>query len=285
MDIWTDHAQWPYNKFVPVYRFLAKHPILWRGFYAYGSFPVTKKLTEIASWRSSFESFRTAIESADPDFVVSVHPLCQQMPLSIVRNMNQRRLISGKEPIPFVTVVTDLGGAHRCWFDNRVDACYVPSEAVRKIALKCGMSEDKIILKGLPIRPTFWKSSKPKLSVRKHLGLPRERKTVLLMGGGDGVGGLGSIATEVANNLKQLPFSSQLIVICGHNKKIFQALQEKLRPDQKLNVIVKGFVNNIDEFMAASDCLVTKAGPGTIAESMTRGLPMVLSSFLPGQVL
>jgi 1,2-diacylglycerol 3-beta-galactosyltransferase len=28
---------------------------------------------------------------------------------------------------------------------------------------------------------------------------------------------------------------------------------------------------------------VTKAGPGTIAEAMTRGLPMVLSSFLPGQ--
>eukprot|EP01035_Chromulina_nebulosa_P022951 gene22951-29732_t len=35
--------------------------------------------------------------------------------------------------------------------------------------------------------------------------------------------------------------------------------------------------------MAASDCLVTKAGPGTIAESMIRGLPIVLSYFLPGQ--
>eukprot|EP01040_Poterioochromonas_malhamensis_P014003 gene14003-15469_t len=283
MDIWTDHANWPYNKFVPVYRYLAKHPILWRGFYAYGSFPVTKKLTEIASWRSSFENFRRAIEASDPDFVVSVHPLTQMMPLSIVENMNKRRAIAGRDPIPFVTVVTDLGGAHRCWFDNRVDACYVPSEAVRKLALKGGIDEEKIIMKGLPIRPSFWKASKPKLAIRKQLGLPTEGKTVLLMGGGDGVGGLGTIASEVANKLNNLPFASQLIVICGHNKKILQALQDKLHPTKNLNVVVKGFVNNIDEFMSASDCLVTKAGPGTIAESMVRGLPMVISSFLPGQ--
>merc|ERR1712083_268027 len=31
------------------------------------------------------------------------------------------------------------------------------------------------------------------------------------------------------------------------------------------------------------DCIVTKAGPGTIAEACIRGLPMMLSSFLPGQ--
>ncbi|RYH12825.1 hypothetical protein EON65_37230, partial [archaeon] len=52
----------------------------------------------------------------------------------------------------------------------------------------------------------------------------------------------------------------------------------------KVKVVVKGFVNNIDEFMAASDCLITKAGPGTIAESMIRGLPLIISSYLPGQV-
>ena len=51
-----------------------------------------------------------------------------------------------------------------------------------------------------------------------------------------------------------------------------------------VRVVTKGFQKNIDEFMAACDLLVTKAGPGTIAEAMVQGLPMVLSSFLPGQV-
>jgi 1,2-diacylglycerol 3-beta-galactosyltransferase len=35
--------------------------------------------------------------------------------------------------------------------------------------------------------------------------------------------------------------------------------------------------------MKASDILVTKAGPGTIAEAAICGLPCMLSSFLPGQ--
>jgi 1,2-diacylglycerol 3-beta-galactosyltransferase len=39
----------------------------------------------------------------------------------------------------------------------------------------------------------------------------------------------------------------------------------------------------MDEWMTAADCLVTKAGPGTIAEAASRGLPVMLSNFLPGQ--
>ncbi|EZG67295.1 monogalactosyldiacylglycerol synthase [Gregarina niphandrodes] len=35
--------------------------------------------------------------------------------------------------------------------------------------------------------------------------------------------------------------------------------------------------------MGASDLIVTKAGPGTIAEATTRGLPVLLSSYMPGQ--
>lgn len=283
MDIWTDHANWPYNRFVPVYRFLAKHPMLWRGFFAYGTFPVTKKLTEISSWRNSYTRFKEAIETSNPDFVVSVHPLCQLMPISIVRDMNKKRSTE-KPPIPFVTVVTDLGGAHCTWFDKRADALYIPSEAVKKLAIRNGIKEEKILTKGLPIRPAFWKDAKPKLMMRKLLGIRPNDKTVLLMGGGDGVGGIGSIASEVAKKLTQLDFNSQLIVICGHNKKIAEQLKKNLPSTEKVKVAIKGFVNNIDEFMAASDCLITKAGPGTIAEAMTRGLPLVLSSYLPGQV-
>jgi 1,2-diacylglycerol 3-beta-galactosyltransferase len=35
--------------------------------------------------------------------------------------------------------------------------------------------------------------------------------------------------------------------------------------------------------MAASDILVTKAGPSTVSEAMAMGLPMILSGYLPGQ--
>lgn len=35
--------------------------------------------------------------------------------------------------------------------------------------------------------------------------------------------------------------------------------------------------------MGASDCIITKAGPGTIAEAMIKGLPVILNNFIAGQ--
>ena len=50
-----------------------------------------------------------------------------------------------------------------------------------------------------------------------------------------------------------------------------------------MHVEVRGFTSQISDYMEAAHCLVTKAGPGTIAEAAIRGLPTVLSSHLPGQ--
>lgn len=45
-----------------------------------------------------------------------------------------------------------------------------------------------------------------------------------------------------------------------------------------------GFVTNMAEWMSASDVIITKAGPGTIAESLICGLPIILNGFIPCQV-
>jgi 1,2-diacylglycerol 3-beta-galactosyltransferase len=37
------------------------------------------------------------------------------------------------------------------------------------------------------------------------------------------------------------------------------------------------------EYMVAADILISKAGPGTIAEAAALSLPVMLTSFLPGQ--
>lgn len=50
-----------------------------------------------------------------------------------------------------------------------------------------------------------------------------------------------------------------------------------------VDVIGLGFISNMAEYMVASDVLVTKAGPGTIAEAAAVGLPVMLTSYLPGQ--
>jgi len=48
MDLWTEYAPFPYNRFVPCYRFVAKRPLLWRLLYTYGLFTPTKKMDRIS---------------------------------------------------------------------------------------------------------------------------------------------------------------------------------------------------------------------------------------------
>lgn len=58
-------------------------------------------------------------------FLVSVHPLCQDIPLKILSELDDgsdnrsrhRNSNYGTRLTPCVTVVTDLGGAHKTWFN------------------------------------------------------------------------------------------------------------------------------------------------------------------------
>ena len=51
----------------------------------------------------------------------------------------------------------------------------------------------------------------------------------------------------------------------------------------KVKVVALGFVTRMAEYMVAADVLVSKAGPGTICEAAALALPVLLTSYLPGQ--
>jgi 1,2-diacylglycerol 3-beta-galactosyltransferase len=48
-------------------------------------------------------------------------------------------------------------------------------------------------------------------------------------------------------------------------------------------VVVRGFVDDMPDWMGSSDLVVTKAGPSSICEALAAGLPMVLYGFIAGQ--
>ncbi|KAJ1478778.1 hypothetical protein T484DRAFT_1596633, partial [Baffinella frigidus] len=246
-DIYTDYGKGPFTTMVPFYQWAAKNPWAWRLVYFSGQ-------VNHNGWKAYIESFA-------PDIVVSVHPLCQEVPLRILKNMG-----GGARKIPFVTVVTDLGGAHNLWFNKDVD------------------KPDQIKKHGLPVRSGFWDAASKKKNgsknVKAKLGL-KDVRTVLVAGGGDGVGGLQGVAVAVGDNLGKLEGPTQMVVICGKNEKVAKALRNrKWKGD--VNVVVNGFVSNMDEWMIASDCLVTKAHPPPLNRVVNR-LPTMLSGFLPGQ--
>ena len=116
--------------------------------------------------------------------------------------------------------------------------------------------------------------------MKKRLGLPTDLPAILLVGGGEGMGKLEITVDQIA---EKLGGSCQIIVICGRNQKLLETLRAK-RYASGMPVTVTGFIDNIHEYMHASDAIVTKAGPGTIAEALISGLPILLNGNVPCQV-
>ena len=169
--------------------------------------------------------------------------------------------------------------------DVSVDKCFVPSDALNEVARKRGLQPSQIVQYGLPIRKGFWSTESDdtaavdKQSMRQKLGLDANFPVVLVVGGGDGMGGLVDISKQLGKELGRSASKSQMVVVCGNNQEAKQQL-DGVAWGEGVNVQIQGFVNNMDEWMRASDALVTKAGPGTIAEASICGLPCMMFSFL-----
>jgi 1,2-diacylglycerol 3-beta-galactosyltransferase len=201
--------------------------------------------------------------------IVSFHPLLNHITVEAMESANV--------DVPFITVITDMSDFHRFWMSPRADMIVVPSIEARSYCVDKGLDPRRVHIAGLPVDPRF---SGPlhgaeKSALRKRLRL-KDAPTVLLMSGGEGVGALG----RQARALDRAGLGLQLIVVCGRNQRLYQRLSaEKWRGE----VSIYGFVKNMPELMQVSDAIVTKAGPGTISEALISGLPIFMTSYVPGQ--
>lgn len=177
---------------------------------------------------------------------------------------------------PFVNVVTDLVTTHAFWYERDVERCLVPTQAAYDRGLRFGLRPEQLRLTGMPIHPDFADKLRSPDEARHNLGLQSALPTVVLVGGGEGMGPVYSIAREL--NRHWLPM--QLVVIAGRNRALRQQL-DAVQWNQP--TLIYPFVNNMPDLMAAADILVTKAGPTTVSEACIAGVPLVLSGAVPGQ--
>jgi 1,2-diacylglycerol 3-beta-galactosyltransferase len=213
--------------------------------------------------RDSFLMYR-------PDVIVSVHPLLNHAALRARADAGLR--------VPLITVITDLGRVHEGWLLPEADMTVVPAREVYQRALERGVPPERLRLLGHPVHPKFEDVSETKAEIRKALGLPSDRPIALLMAGGEGGGKL--LPTTLALAKSRLPF--HLVVVTGRNAAL-KAKLEELAPQLPTPMTVLGFRNDVPELMRASDLLVTKAGPGAIAEASIAEVPVVVYDFVPGQ--
>ena len=358
----------PYNKLVSLYKHLSARPSQWKLLYNVSNSRTFEVLVDANFKLMCERAVRKSIQSYDPDVVISVHPLMNNVPVVSCAKISHETA----RHLPIFTVVTDLGSAHCLWFSPNVERVFVGSEQVRELAReRGGVPDDKLELVGLPIRHDFAvqadnmgnRMSAEGLAyqrrIRADLGLA-DRKTLLVMGGGEGVGSLSNIVNALYVELLSQDIEALILVVCGRNEKLKESLENRdwrqvvnqwnavkerrelagsiysvddicgstlsspgcikggslrnmlskgslagspvsvplpvmhfddahspvksLTPKARnVEVVGLGFVERMAEYMVATDVLVTKAGPGTISEAAALSLPVMLTSFLPGQ--
>lgn len=271
VDGFKECAPFPFNHIPATYFPLTAYtPWLWGALFhssnSRASVPISARFDDLILRRGCAR----AIRAIDPDLVISVHPLINRAACNAFK--------AYKPDAPFVTVVTDLFDAHGLWFSAASDLVIVPTPGAFERALKWKFPREKLRVIGQPISLKFalgdLHESQKKL--RKRLELLDDRFTILLVGGGEGMGPLRSIARAL--NRAHLPI--QVVLIAGRNETLYKQLRKL---PWEIPAIIQKFVTNMPDWMRASDLVITKAGPGTIMETLAAGKPMILSGYLRGQ--
>ncbi len=218
--------------------------------------------------KTSYEKFDKLFKRHEPHTVVCT----QAFPCGMVADYKMERNLKTK----IVGVLTDFA-PHSFWINEGVDYYIVPSLEAKERFIKKGVSADSIKVYGIPIRAKF-AVQLDKKPIAKELGLDPDLPTILVMGGGQGLGPIKSIV----KSLIKVKIDFQIVVLAGTNKKIINNLKRSTERTNK-KILIFEFRTNVDELMELATLIITKPGGITTAECLAKGLPMVIVDPIPGQ--
>ncbi|MEO5625503.1 MAG: glycosyltransferase [Dokdonella sp.] len=218
--------------------------------------------------RLNTHALRKAIAAFAPDSIVCTHFLPAEL---MMRERSRARL-----NCPVHVVVTDFD-LHGMWVVPDMAGYFAANDEVAYRMEARGIDASKINTHGIPIMPAF-ALAHDRSECAAEFGLDPKRKTILLMGGGAGLGGL----DEVAERLLALEADFQLVALAGRNAKMLDKLRALAAryPDR---IIAQGFTDRVERLMTACDLVITKPGGLTTSECLALGRPMIVHAPIPGQ--
>lgn len=166
-----------------------------------------------------------ALEAGRYDAVVSTHVFASL----VMRRVCQDYPIS----IPHYLVATDYTCSPYV-AEAQADGYFIPDEKLADEFARCGIPKERLIATGIPVRQIFFTPGSRSES-RAALGIPADKRVALLMSGSMGCGPIKRLARRLT---EMLPEDGMLIVICGHNEKLYESLLEL---GNRSNLRVLGF--------------------------------------------
>ena len=196
--------------------------------------------------------------------------------LSVIPHFN-REIAESWEKVypgrPFVTVITDLADfPPRFWIEPVKNQIVIAgTEKAVEQARAFGKDDAHVFgVSGMVLRPEFYaESSVDAAAVKRELGLREDFPTAMVLFGGFG----SKVMYEITEKLDAARLPVQLILLCGKNEKLAARLKAK---KWNIGTAVLGFTKEVHKLMRAADFMIGKPGPGSIAEAMQRGLPVLV---------
>ncbi|MBU0597347.1 glycosyltransferase [Patescibacteria group bacterium] len=224
---------------------------------------LTKQLKRINSVR--LYSF---IDDYKPDIILCTHFLATD----VILGASQKRKIDS----PVNTLITDYD-LHNLWVVPNTNHYFVATKKIEWKMMRQDVQKNKITISGIPIDPIFYKE-KSIDKLREDYKIKPNKKVVLVMSGGQGMGKAGKI-------VKMLTTSSQplsIIAIAGKNKHLEKRLK-KIKVPSHIDLYSIGWTDKVDDYMRLADIIITKSGGVTTTECITLGKPMIIIDPIPGQ--
>ncbi len=220
-----------------------------------------------AQWLHSFGAMtlRKLVEKEQPDAIIHTFPI-------LVMPFVAQRL--GRK-IPMFNVVTDFD-LHLRWVHPDVDKYYVATEDISKQLCELGVHSGRVAATGIPIRPSFLAGTNEEFAVYRY-GLKPHKPIVLVMAPAN------SAWTDTGDLCRRMAEQCQVqvVIVCGRNRMLEGSLTEYFENNGDVSVL--GYVDQIDELMAISTCIVTKPGGLTLSEAIAALLPIFIYRPVPGQ--
>lgn len=180
--------------------------------------------------------------------------------------------------IPIATVMTDYR-LHKNWVTPHSNRYYVATKDLKNEIHSIGVDEKDIKVTGIPISKQFEEPIDRYQWLSKHK-LDPDKKVILMSAGAFGVStGFSTMISKIDKYAKD----AQVVMICGNSKSLKNELSAHFKDNK--NVLILGYTNHMNEWMATSQLMITKPGGITISEAFSRHLPLIFLNPAPGQEL
>lgn len=229
-----------------------------RGFNRKNIFKNIKVLMELSK---AFKDAKSIIKEFKPDMVIGTGGYVCGPVVRTAHKLGVKTYIHEQNAFPGLT---------NKLLEKYVDKIFIGF----KEAEKNFKHKEKIILSGNPVRGEF--EHLDKSECRKKLGIPDKDFVILAFGGS---GGAGVLNKEIINLIKTLNGDPDVSIFFGtgrvYYKRVISELETQgIRLSDKIKVLE--YIENMQNYLGASDLVISRSGALTIAEINICGKASIL---------